>query len=272
VKVLTVALTAAGVPVSSRLGQHGKSGINLSIVKSQGLISVENIGIKKTHSIHKFILQCDNEILREFCNLPKEHQTEEFLISLSLSNPHALFSPIEVYYLNSAFKKEIKIRSSLRFTGSAESEYIININMKEDDVLNTIGKLLSFGIFDFPGRLLWEQNVIESIGKYWEACKAGDISDRYDRLYIALEKAVDVDGEDRNSSEFDERAFEITGLEESEITNLRNLMNREKHIQKGESNIEKHEELLQKLHSLIAQLKIATDRAILYRLKRGKLL
>lgn len=277
--IVKLAAVLVNYPATPRLSTY----IELTIVNSKGIISIENK--KETpRSIHEFTFKLGkDDKLNELLCLSKDEIALIFATACSLANEGVLFTPIQLGgYLDTSIEldkepaeaeitdtpngKRITVKITTFNKLKLEKLLMTTLNLDESQILDTLGKLLSYGKFNTPNRNRFELNVIQAINNYQDAFKTVSGSSRYNALYIAFEKAVNADG-DREGPDFDKRASEITELPENVMGDLRHFADRGKHIQRNEKDIEMLKNLEKQFHSLIALLKIATDRAILYRIQ-----
>ncbi len=279
--ILTVELVA--VDIRDKSTPQSSTRIELKIQNSEGIVDVENKG-SKPYSTHKFTLNDSDNIFGDFWSLSEEEESILFATALSLSNERFFFSTQGINFLNALKQKEVEekkpitletngnksihITNTVHITETVEILKISNLIIDEAHVLLILKKLVSFRMFDASvKRTLKDENIKESIEKYREALESS-VSSRescYKSLYASFEKAVNADEKNRGAGDFEERASEITKLPKDEIKNLRDFNNRDKHGQKSEENIKIYGALKNQFDSLVAQLKVATDQAILYR-------
>ncbi len=279
--ILTVELVA--VDIRDKSTPQSSTRIELKIQNSEGIVDVENKG-SKPYSTHKFTLNDSDNIFGDFWSLREEEESILFATALSLSNERIFFSTQGINFLNALKQKEVEekkpitletngnksihITNTVHITETVEILKISNLIIDEAHVLLILKKLVSFRMFDASvKRTLKDENIKESIEKYREALESS-VSSRescYKSLYASFEKAVNADEKNRGAGDFEERASEITKLPKDEIKNLRDFNNRDKHGQKSEENIKIYGALKNQFDSLVAQLKVATDQAILYR-------
>ncbi len=281
--ILTVELVA--VDIRDKSTPQSSTRIELKIQNSEGIVDVENKG-SKPYSTHKFTLNDSDNIFGDFWSLREEEESILFATALSLSNERIFFSTQGINFLNALKQKEVEekkpitletngnksihITNTVHITETVEILKISNLIIDEAHVLLILKKLVSFRMFDASvKRTLKDENIKESIEKYREALESS-VSSRescYKSLYASFEKAVNADIPCKfiPHNEFVERASNMTKLPNDVIENLCTFNNRDKHWQKSEENIKIYGALKNQFDSLVAQLKVATDQAILYR-------
>lgn len=190
-------------------------------------------------------------------------------IAFSTENPDILFSPLFWDFLSSSVDDEVDAEKK----PMPKAYKTVKIDFKnktievdELKVLDVLGKLFDWKYSIPKPRSLFEENVRESINDYQLALMSPNIYHRFEFLYYAFEKAVNADGKNRVKDSFDTKASELTGIEDSEIEELRTFHDRIKHAFRKSDDILIMEKGISNFSNLALELKNATDRAILKRI------
>jgi|GEM_PF-2671065 len=294
---MKLTLELVSVDIRDESTPQSSTYFDLKIQNSKGMIVVENKQ-NKPYSIHEFALNDSENILANFWKLGEEEESILFGTALSLSNQTNFFVPKYSKFLEASKEKdtakheEVEEKKAIAPETNGNEKILIiqdilqttstnsvvleilkksSLNIDETQALLILEELVSFRISDALLKpSLQYENIKQSIEKYQEAMKSS-ISDRgscYKSLYASFEKAVNAD-KGREGQSFDIKASNITGLSLDEIKDLHEFNNRDKHTQEGEEEIERYEYLKRQFDVLIANLKAATDKALLYRLNKG---
>ncbi|MGC8691318.1 MAG: hypothetical protein ACP5SP_07785 [Caldisericum sp.] len=192
-----------------------------------------------------------------------------FGIAFSIANPDILFSPLFWDSLSSSVDTGVDTEQKPvpKAYKSVKIDFKnILVEVDESKVLDVLGKLFDWKYSIPKPRNLFEKNIRESLNDYQLALISPNIYQRFEFLYHAFEKAVNADGKDIKGKPFDQKAFALIGIADSEIEELRTFHDRIKHAFRTSNDILTMESRISNFSDLALKLKNATDRAILKRI------
>ncbi|WP_424355850.1 hypothetical protein [Methanobacterium sp. MBAC-LM] len=142
---------------------------------------------------------------------------------------------------------------------------IADIDFDGSKFFNSFRKLLKVKIFE-PKNMPREQNFVESLREYELAINSENRYECFKHLFCSLEKMVNIKKE-YTGDKFIEEISNLTGTNESDLRNFRRCYNRMKHCSRNNAHTTELTDCLEKIPSMMRNLKKTVDKVILLRIR-----
>lgn len=283
-------IECTGMLIENFASQDKSVELIIILKNSGGRISLISIP-SKPRSKHEFTIHTATNVgYSGKYNLTREQSTKIFLLACTLLDPRKYFSLIQPDCLSSILVPDIQPPSDTNticeitsystgidltippFSGRCDSLKVLThltsqFEIDVNSLFSIIDNLLRYRIFDTQNRTNSELNVIDAIKSYRDSLSAIDPRSCYLSMYAAFEKLVNANME-RFGPDFDMYATSLNGMNQADITHLRELENRLKHRLR---NVNSDLAILKKFEenpgSELGKIKTATDLTLLFTIR-----
>jgi hypothetical protein len=243
-------MPSATVKVNAYQSQNpdARTDVDLELVGDMGHFSLEKLNRGKYRSIYEIHIP-ETEPLGFETEEKAGQRIQDLITSINLSMTGATVTRriIEMEEYELEYTEEEKEEYGI---GGLSADMTVEKPQKIDEamVANTFAKVAGLERFDEKRkRGLKESNVVKSLILFDNAMQQMDRDIQEFLLYSAGEVSTLFDGSDKRGPELDTAMSNLTGVDEDIYDWRRNLVNRQKHADRGEADIQKSEEIYEKL-------------------------